>query len=296
MGAGRIDLDARRRAARVQALLSEVDGFPEPLRGKATELVRDLLRLYGEALARVTEVAAERDPAMLDLLADDDLVGHLLILHDLHPLDIATRVSRALEEVRPYLRSHGGDVELVGIEEGVARLRLRGSCHGCPSSLMTLKTAIEDAVQRAAPDLEGIEATEASDPGSQVPRHAPALSSGDLPLRVSWITLETAGPPPGSLETVSPDGVSLALVRLGDTFYAYRNACPGCGGAFAGDCLRAAALACPGCGAEYDVRLAGRPLSGSDSCLEPVPLLARDGAIRVALPVDREAAAGADRR
>jgi Fe-S cluster biogenesis protein NfuA len=70
---------------------------------------------------------------------------------------VEKRVVRALEEVRPLLQSHGGNVELLGIEGGVARLRLQGNCHGRPASAMTLKLAIEEAIQKAAPDLERLE-------------------------------------------------------------------------------------------------------------------------------------------
>ena len=77
---------------------------------------------------------------------------------DLHPIDAETRVKGALDEVRPYLESHGGDVELLGVGEGTVRLRLEGSCSGCPSSAMTLKLAIEDAIHKAAPEVESAEA------------------------------------------------------------------------------------------------------------------------------------------
>jgi Fe-S cluster biogenesis protein NfuA len=106
-------------------------------------------------------MAAAAEPAVGALperLADDDLVGHLLILHDLHPRPVEARVAGALEEVRPYLESHGGDVELLGVGDGAVRLRLEGSCSGCPSSAMTLKNAIEQEIRKAAPEIEDIEA------------------------------------------------------------------------------------------------------------------------------------------
>src|SRR5918996_5456333 len=108
-----------------------------------------------------------------EAFAQDELISHLLLLHGLHPLDLETRVAGALEEVRPYLQSHGGNVELLGIEGGVARVRMQGSCDGCPSSAVTLKLAIEEAVQKAAPDLEGIEAE-----GVTEPQPAPTLVAG----------------------------------------------------------------------------------------------------------------------
>lgn len=169
------DRAVRERVARMEALLDEIESLPDPkTRALAIETVQGLLELYGEGLARVmahvtaaaaagggeSAAAAEEMPAdaITRAFIDDELVSHLLLLHGLHPVDAAARVEQALEEARPYLASHGGDVELVGIEEGVAHLRLRGSCSGCPSSAQTLTQAVEQAIRKAAPDLAGIEA------------------------------------------------------------------------------------------------------------------------------------------
>lgn len=154
------------QAARLDALLERIESVPDAaMRATMAEIVQGLLTLYGEGLARMLAIAGERGAAGDELIAAfsaDELIGHLLLLHDLHPLDVGTRVTRALDKVRPYLQSHGGNVELVGIDGGVARLRLQGSCHGCPSSTATLKLAIEEAIRKAAPELEGIEAEGAS--------------------------------------------------------------------------------------------------------------------------------------
>jgi Fe-S cluster biogenesis protein NfuA len=135
---------------RVEALLDEVEAFPDPQREVATELVQSLLEMYGEGLARI--VAAGPVPV------EDELVAHLLLLHGLHPVPVEDRVTSALDSVRPYLAAHGGGVELLGVAEGVVRLRLEGACHGCPSSALTLRAAVEEAVLKAAPDVERIEA------------------------------------------------------------------------------------------------------------------------------------------
>jgi Fe-S cluster biogenesis protein NfuA len=135
---------------RVEALLDEVEAFPPAQREVATELVQALLDLYGDGLSRI--VAAGEVPV------EDEVVAHLLLLHGLHPVPVQERVSGALDEVRPYLVAHGGGVELVGVHEGVVQLRLEGACHGCPSSARTLQSAVEEAIMRAAPDVERIEA------------------------------------------------------------------------------------------------------------------------------------------
>jgi Fe-S cluster biogenesis protein NfuA len=132
------------RISRVESLLESIEDDQ-----RATEAVYAVVELYGEALARLL---AGADPV------EDELVSHLLLVHDLHPVDVETRVQRALDEVRPYLGSHGGDVELLGVEDGIARLRLNGTCDGCASSAVTLKHSIETAIMRAAPELERVEA------------------------------------------------------------------------------------------------------------------------------------------
>ena len=135
---------------RVEALLDQVEGFPPAEREVATELVQALLDMYGEGLAKI--VAAGPVPV------EDELVAHLLLLHGLHPVPVEERVTGALDSVRPYLAAHGGGVELLGVDDGVVRLRLEGACHGCPSSSLTLRAAVEEAVVKAAPDVERIDA------------------------------------------------------------------------------------------------------------------------------------------
>jgi len=126
--------ELQERSARVEALLEEFRAAgDERAMERAEELVRALMGLYAVGLARVVDLAGEA--GLLRSLADDPVTGSLLVLHDLHPDDVGTRIQAALDRVRPYLGSHAGGVELTGVdEEGVAHLMLEGSCHGCPSS------------------------------------------------------------------------------------------------------------------------------------------------------------------
>jgi Fe-S cluster biogenesis protein NfuA len=87
-----------------------------------------------------------------------------LILHSLHPLDLEARVRGALEKVKPRLGLHGGSVEVIGVTpEGGIKLRLEGNCNGCPSSRITLKSSIEEAIYAAAPDVTRLEVEGAVD-------------------------------------------------------------------------------------------------------------------------------------
>jgi Fe-S cluster biogenesis protein NfuA len=148
--------------ATAQGVGDRIEQLLESLRpGKdkeiAEELVRLLVEMYGEGLTRITGVISS-DSDLMDRLVKDDLVESLLLLHDLHPVDVQTRIQRALDGVRPFLGSHAGGVEFLGVdEEGIAQLSLQGSCEGCPSSTLTVKMAIETAIMQAAPDINGIE-------------------------------------------------------------------------------------------------------------------------------------------
>ncbi|MDX3187333.1 NifU family protein [Streptomyces sp. MN03-5084-2B] len=137
---------------RIEQLLGEFSGADAEL---AEDLVHTLIEFYGAGLARIVEVVGA-DRALLDRLAEDDHVRGLLVLHDLHPRSTHERVTEALDKVRPYLGSHAGDVEFVGIEDGVLRLRLQGSCDGCPSSTVTAKYAIERMVREVAPEIADV--------------------------------------------------------------------------------------------------------------------------------------------
>src|SRR6202007_398955 len=100
---------------------------------------------------------AALDAGAVETLAADPLIAGLLILHDLHPVPVRDRVLAALDKVRPYLGSHRGGVEFLGIADDVVQLRLQGSCDGCASSTLTVKTAIEQAIADSAPEIAGVE-------------------------------------------------------------------------------------------------------------------------------------------
>jgi len=276
---------------RVEGLLGELESLADPrARDTALETVQAVLDLYGAGLERILERVGQLQATAL---AGDELVEHLLLLHGLHPVSVEDRVRDALEGVRPYLGSHGGDVELIGVSDGVALVRMRGSCEGCPASAMTLKLAIEDAVLKAAPDVERVEAE--ADGAS-----APAATDAPL-LQIELVNQgapEAAWAPAGALPQLSGGGVLLKRIageqvlflRLENgTNYAYQPQCPGCEGSLENGSLDAAGmvgaeLTCPGCGNRYDVVRAGRCVDAPEMHLEPIPLLVdQAGLVRVAV-------------
>jgi Fe-S cluster biogenesis protein NfuA len=146
---------------RVQELLGSLDEIADPFaQQRVQELIGAVLELYGAGLDRILGVVADAGEPGLpirDALLDDGIVASLLLIHGLYPVSLEERVTQALDSVRPFLASHGGNVELISVEEGVARLQLQGSCNGCPSSAATLEHALREAIDAAAPDLLGLE-------------------------------------------------------------------------------------------------------------------------------------------
>src|SRR6202171_1245692 len=154
--------ELQKRRARVAARVGELQQLPDlASRALVEELLSTVLDLHGEALSRMLDALGPRgDPAadgVLERMAGGDLIRAVLLPHGLHPMDLRSRVEGALESVRPYMRSHGGGVELVGVAGDTVRIRLEGHCQGCPSSTVTLKLAVEKAIYEAAPDIAGIE-------------------------------------------------------------------------------------------------------------------------------------------
>ena len=275
---------------RIQRLTAELERQPDPaLRRLAEDLAAAVLELHGEGLERL--LAALDDDAR-ERLAEDGVVSSLLMIHGLHPVPVEKRVLRALDQVRPYMESHGGNVELLGVEDGVVRLRLVGSCDGCAASSSTLELAVEKAIQEEAPDVLGmfVEGAAAAAP-------LPGVTGTPLPLATGngngapaalddWLALDGVddlSEDESRLVTVGQERLLVARVETG--LLAYRDACKACGSSLEEAELREGVLACQACGRAYFLARAGRSLDGDRIQLDPVPLLAdpRFGA-RVALP------------
>jgi Fe-S cluster biogenesis protein NfuA len=176
---------------RVQDLLGSLDEIADPVaQARVQELVGTVLELYGAGLERILGVIADAGEGAIHIrnaLLDDGIVASLLLIHGLYPISLEERVTEAIDSVRPFLASHGGDVEILSIEDGVARLRLKGSCNGCPASASTLEHALKEAIDEAAPDLlalevEGAVGLESKDESSDLGFALPMVQAGPAAL------------------------------------------------------------------------------------------------------------------
>ncbi len=284
--------DFQQRLQRVETLLHTLQSADPATRASAEELVQTLLELHGTGLNRIMEIVWEAGPEgerlIQETLPEDTVISHLLLLHGLHPLPIEARVQRALDTVRPYMESHGGNVELLSVEDGVVRVRLQGNCGSCPASSMTLKLAVEDAIYEAAPDVVAVEEVkaeaEADVDDTPFPLHL-ATPNGYAPEQANWYPIHGLdGLAQRGVRTERVNGNTVLFCRLGDNFYAYDSTCPVCEEPLDAARIEDTALACPHCGQAFDVIRAGRGLDTPSKHLEPYPLLVEPSGVRIALP------------
>jgi Fe-S cluster biogenesis protein NfuA/nitrite reductase/ring-hydroxylating ferredoxin subunit len=286
---------------RIDALLDASGSGGVLARERAEELVRLTADLYGAGIERILEIAydaGQLTDEVLAALAADELVANLLIVHGLHPYGVDLRVEQALESVRPYLGSHGGDVELLEVTDaGVVRLRLLGSCNGCASSSVTLKLAVEGAIESAAPEVTGIEVEEApaesgASPLIPVSSLRTRLEESEADPGATWEPVpELAELTAGAVTTLEVGSTPVLACRLGDDLYAYVDRCARCEASMRGAALSRrlgaavgeAVLRCPSCQAHYDVRRAGACLDEEALHISPLPLLTNNGISSVAV-------------
>ena len=148
------------RLQRIGGLVQEIESIADPsVRASTRQLVQLLMEFHGAGLDRALEIAANSGDAgmrLIDELGRDPLVSSLLVLYGLHPDDLETRVSRAVEQVLPKVQRGGGELELLGTEDGIVRLRLGLTGHACASTGATLQSTVEEAIYEAAPDVASI--------------------------------------------------------------------------------------------------------------------------------------------
>jgi nitrite reductase/ring-hydroxylating ferredoxin subunit/Fe-S cluster biogenesis protein NfuA len=296
---------------RMTVLLQTGGTDPVAARGSVEDLVRQVADLYGSGLRRIMEILHDRgklDDATVEALTADSLVSGLLVLHGLHARPLEARVAAALDRLRPYLGSHGRDVELEGASpDGVVRLKLVRTDPGGPHVSAPLKSEVEAAIKAAAPEVTAIDVAEVEKQAGSpelipldslpVRTNNPADATPAAPwhdmLGGSWEPVpEIAGLEPREVAAYLIGGYPVLACRSGQDVYAYRDYCPRCTGSMAGATLngdaaaevRGSLLSCPTCRGHFEVRHAGACLEDKDLHLDPLPLLVRGGVLCVAIP------------
>jgi Fe-S cluster biogenesis protein NfuA/nitrite reductase/ring-hydroxylating ferredoxin subunit len=246
-------------------------------------LVRTLEREGDErALLLLELVDAIHRPALRLVAAgefDHPIAQAVMGMYGLTELEGEELVEGALDEVRPYIESHGGEVELLEVEDGVVRVRLSGACVGCAGSAMTLKRGVEEVLREHYPGFRELVAEEPEDkPGPQL-------------LQIEGLrrpVFEDAGemPAPDELRATTVDGVAVLLASVAGEPYALKNGCAVDGLPLEGGRLTdEGVLVCPWHNCAYDARSGKRVDEPEQPGLAVVPVAVRDGALQVAVNV-----------
>ena len=247
-------------------------------------------------------------PALELMLAgeiDHPLAVAVLAMYELVPLDERTQIEEALDEVRPYIESHGGALELLDVDGGVVHVRMSGACEGCAASAMTLRRGIETKLRERIPWFEEIVAHDPEPepvpdgvtllPMVQVdPRQSQPAAGGEL-LQIAQLkrpVFVDVGPmaelAPGEMKVATVDDNEILVLNVDGEPYAFRNVCPVDGrNPLDGGRLTGSVLVCPWHNCAYDARTGKRvddePDAGS---LAVVPIaVSGDGMMRIAANV-----------
>ncbi len=274
--------DLAREGQRIQELVEKIGKLNDPAaRRMLQECLESVLSFYGHGLARILELVDQAGPdgaKVWNTLIEDPGVRGLLLIHGLHPVSLEERLTEALNKVRPYMESHGGNVELLSLENEYAKLRLQGHCKTCPSSTVTLELAVRAAIEEACPDLAGFEvegiikeSAPASEPFEHMPNAAP-----------EWIRIESADDlANGKFMSVRTETEPLLICKVDDQLYAYRDQCPACNLPLHLGEMKGGWLVCS-LGHRFDIKLAGASADNTELHLDPLPLLKQNGAVKVA--------------
>jgi nitrite reductase/ring-hydroxylating ferredoxin subunit/Fe-S cluster biogenesis protein NfuA len=266
--------------------LERMEGIEdERTREEVLALLEGIDVLHRQALGRLLElVTSLGGSGLVERASQDPVVHTLLEMYDLPEADERTQVEHALESVYPYFKSHGGKLEVLGVEVGRVRVRLSGSCEGCPGTATTLTRVVEEALREGFPGFKELVAEEPPPPASEKP-----IQLGRKPQRrPRWVSvgyLEDLEP--GEVRALRPEGTALLLVRLDGEVYACRNGCPpGSALALHLGRLEGSTLVCPWHGCRYDVRTGKREDDDEEGELAMLPVAVRDGEIRIAVGVE----------
>ncbi|MBI3343893.1 MAG: NifU family protein [Gammaproteobacteria bacterium] len=215
--------------------------------------------LHKEALKRLIR-ALKDDPAagvrLREALGDQVVYG-VLLFHGLVREPLEVRVQKALDEVRPFMHQHGGDVELVAVRPlDTVEVRLVGACHGCPASSQTLTEGVERAIRQHCPEILHIHQvskgrTETKPAGNGVAT-LHFVSPFALRTRDGWIDAARLDEiPDGSILERELKGRSLLLYRQGTQVSCMDNRCAHLGMALEMGEIVDGVITCPYHGFKY---------------------------------------------
>lgn len=266
---------------RLDHAVKRFEEYPEPA---VKDLVVDLLRcvdiIHRAGLRRLDDLL--KVAGLQQRAVEDPEVRLLFDLYDLGEGGDRQRADAVLAEARPYIESHGGQLELVDAEAGVVTVRLHGACQDCRGSSATVHHLVEQTLRDGMPGFVRLDVVE--------PEPGPVQSSSFVPLaqlvappspRLAWhAVLRTDELPSGTVCGVTVTSEPVLVANVDGEFYAYRNACPGTPFPLDQGYVEAGTLRCPWHGCRFNLR-GGRRVEVDGAGLGVVPVAVQDGDVRI---------------
>ncbi|PTQ55715.1 MAG: Nitrogen-fixing NifU, C-terminal:Rieske [2Fe-2S] region [Candidatus Carbobacillus altaicus] len=278
-----LDHDFERLAREVDEAIQALSDMPEEHKEKAFRVKKALEAYHAHALRRLVRHVRqdEQGKALLYDALDIPAVYALFLMHGIIKQTVQVRVALALEEIRPYLHGHGGDVEIVEVAEPVVYVRLHGACSGCSLSSVTLKNAVEEAIRSRVPEITHVLMAKDDVGSGFIPLDMIAVSKPEELIEKGWV----AGPSVDQLSEGKPlaymEGETpLLFIRIEGKIMAYRNTCPHMGMPLDGGMVDGHVMTCPWHGFRYDLN-SGECLSVPHIQLETYPVRVIEGRVWV---------------
>ncbi len=282
-------------AERLDELVQALESLPYPaIREQVFEILQAVDAIHREGLGRLVEsLRAQGQNEAIERAAEDPVIQSLLLLYNLLPGDELTQAEAALDSVRPYIHSHGGEVEVLNVADGVVHVRLSGACYGCAGSTITLRRGIETALREGYPGFRSLVAHEPEPRASISPTGFIPLSQLDAPALRRPLFKEVArlaDVPPGTMRDFQIDDVYVLVANVGGEVYAVRDHCPGGAAPLRLGSFSAPILVCPWHNEAYDIRTGKRADGEKGPGLTVLPVAVVNGSIQLAINVSAEAA------
>ncbi|MBD2245714.1 NifU family protein [Nostoc sp. FACHB-888] len=256
---------------RFEAIISEWD---ESQRCVAVGLKRAIEALHKAALTSLIKSLKEESMPALRHAVADEVVYAVLLYHELvkpPKPPLSQRIQTALEEVRPALKSHNGDVELVAIKPpDTVEVKLIGTCSSCPTSTLTLSQGVEQAIKNHCPEISKVVAVNNSSTVNNA--NSSLISPFSAKITCTWMKVATLDEVPEfSVVVVQLAGTSLILHRQGATVKCYRNGCAHLGSPLEKGKVENGIISCPSHGFQYKLET-GECLTAPDISLQSYPV------------------------
>ena len=263
------------------ALEALAENWPEQQKNAASARGEAIDALNAAAFRRLIQIL-QSVPGISSALreaAGDEVVYTVLRRHGILKPSLHEQVDEALNSIRPALASHGGDVELVSVEETSVTVRFLGACDGCPASALTFYGGVKKAIQDKFPNIVEVKQAKGLGGGEGVEYASPFANF----QREGWtkaIALDEVLD--GTTKVLEVDGESVILTRLGDKVTCFKNACAHMGMAMDGGDIDDAIITCPYHGFQYSLE-SGECLTAPEVQLQPHGVRVKDGQIEVRL-------------